>query len=230
MTTFGEISWEDNVPGDNKGNGKDLFLRLTEGSNELRLITRPYQYLVHKYKKEPNNPKDFGTKIPCSAIHGSCPLCTQGNSAKPRWLLGVIDRKTNGYKVLDVGYAVFQQIRKLAKNPKWGDPTKYDVDVLVDPHGGATGYYTVQPLSKEPLSAEDQVTRDNADLEDLKRRVTPPTPDFVTKRIEKLHSGGAPSGVANAVANRSQMSRPAAAPPPVAMSDDSDDEFPDYGS
>jgi len=224
MSTFGEISWEDDVPGDRRENSKDLFLRLLEGSNEVRLVTRPYQYLVHKYKKEPNNPKDYGTKISCSAIHGKCVLCNEGNSAKPRWLLGVIERKTGSYKILDVGYAVFQQIRKLAKNPKWGDPGKYDVDILVDPHGGATGYYTVQPLSKEPLSAQDQSVRDNADLEELKRRVTPPTPDQVEKRIEKLGSyGSATTQVKSSAPARAQQ-RPA----PVAVQDD-DDEFPDYG-
>jgi len=225
MTTFGEISWEDDVPGDKKENSKDLFLRLLEGSNEIRLVTRPYQYLVHKHKKDPQNPKDFGIKVACSAIHGSCPLCSQGNAAKPRWLLGVIERKTGSYKILDVGYAVFQQIRKLAKNQKWGDPTKYDLDILVDPHGGATGYYTVQPLSKEPLSAQDQVLRDNADLEDLKRRVSPPTPDAVEKRLEKI--GG--SAVIKPVSANKAAARPAA-PPPVSMSDETDDEFPDYSA
>jgi hypothetical protein len=230
MTTFGEISWEDDVPGDKKENSKDLFLRLSEGSNEVRLITRPYQYLVHKYKKEPNNPKDYGTKVPCSAIHGNCPLCNQGNSAKPRWLLGVIERKAGSYKILDVGYAVFQQIRKLAKNQKWGDPTKYDVDILVDPHGGATGYYTVQPLSKEPLSAQDQVVRDNADIEDLKRRVAPPTSDVVEKRLEKINGGGGGMS-AVAAARPAPNNRPVAnRPAPVAVADDTDDEFPDYSN
>ena len=230
MSTFGEISWEDDVPGDRKENSKDLFLRLAEGSNEVRLVTRPYQYLVHKYKKDPGNPKDFGTKVSCSAIHGSCPLCTQGDKAKPRWLLGVIERKSGTYKILDVGYAVFQQIRKLAKNAKWGDPTKYDLDVLVDPHGGATGYYTVQPLSKEPLTAQDQVIRDNADLEELKRRVTPPTPGDVEKRIEKINSfvPGNPMGQAR-TAPRNAM-QTAKAPPRVSVVDDTDDEFPDYGN
>ena len=56
MTTFGEVSWNDDVFGGNEGkkntNSKDLFLRLEEGSNEMRLVTQPFQYLVHKYKKE----------------------------------------------------------------------------------------------------------------------------------------------------------------------------------
>ena len=169
MNTFGQIDWNDEVYGDGQKNtnSKDLFLRLDDGSNEMRLVTQPYQYLVHKVKKDPNNPKDFGQKVLCSAIHGSCPVCTTGDKAKPRWLIGVISRKTNTYKILDISFAVFQQIRKLAKNARWGDPSKYDIDVIVDRAGGATGYYTVQPIAKEPLSAEDQKIKDNVDLEDL---------------------------------------------------------------
>ncbi len=227
MNTFGEVSWEDDVfsGGDKqKLNAKDLFLRLDEGSNEMRIITQPFQYLVHKYKKDPNNPKDFGQKVSCSAIHGSCPLCTMGDKAKPRWLLGVISRKTGTYKVLDVSFAVFSQIRKLARNTaRWGDPTKYDIDIVVDKNGGATGYYSVQPISKEPLSAADQQIKDNADLDDLKRRVTPLTPDQVLKRMEKISGGGETTSVAMPSKKPEQKAKPA----PVSMDDD-DDAFPSY--
>lgn len=195
MSIFGEISWDQDIAGDDKKNNKDLFLRLEEGSNELRLITNPYQYITHKYKKEPNNPKDFGVKVSCSMMHGSCPLCAANDKPKARWLLGVIERKKGTYKVLDISYAVYQQIRKLARNPKWGDPQKYDVDIVVDKNGGATGYYTVQPLSKEPLSAQDQFIKDNADLDDLVRRVTPLTPEQVNTRIERITGGTLSVGI-----------------------------------
>src|SRR5271169_2541043 len=158
MTTFGEVNWTDDVFGGDKKttNSKDLFLRLDEGLNEMRLITQPFQYLVHKYKKDGDT--GFGQKVQCSAIHGSCPLCAMGDKAKPRWLLGVISRKTNTFKILDISFAVFSQIRKYAKNAqRFGDPTKYDINVEVDKNGGATGYYSVQALGKEPLSAADQV-------------------------------------------------------------------------
>lgn len=57
MTTqiFGEVAWNDDLGGqDGKkfANSKDLFLRLDEGPNEIRLVTQPYQYLVHKFKKK----------------------------------------------------------------------------------------------------------------------------------------------------------------------------------
>lgn len=222
-TTFGEVNWSDEVygGGNKKEANKDLWLKLDEGDNEIRLVTQPYQFLIHKYKKDPNDKKDFGQKVYCSAIHGSCPLCSLGDKAKPRWLLGVISRKTNTYKILDISFAVFSHIRKLAKNPKWGDPTKYDLNIVVDKNGGATGYYTVQPLSKEPLSAADQVIKDNADLDELKRKVTPPTAEMVQKRIDKINGGTSP------VATTSTQAPKAAV---VDMSDDEplEETFPAY--
>lgn len=234
MTTFGEVSWNDDLFGDsgNKAsNAKDLFLRLDEGSNEMRLITQPFQYLVHKYKKEGD--PGYGQKVYCSAIHGSCPLCSSGDKAKPRWLLGVLSRKTGTYKILDVSFAVFSQIRKLARNTqRWGDPTKYDIDIVVDKNGGATGYYSVQPISKEPLSAADQQIKDNVDVDDLKRRVTPPTPDQVQKRIDKINGvdtgTSSPAGAKKPV--QAAPAKPVAKPAQVSMTDDDElsDSFPSY--
>lgn len=228
MSTFGEVSWNDNLDvfdgGNKKTNSKDLFLKLDEGDNEVRLITQPFQYLVHKYKKDDSD--KFGQKVYCSGVHGSCPLCAMGDKAKPRWLLGVISRKTGTYKILDVSYMVFSAIRKLARNVnRWGDPTKYDLNIIVDKNGGATGYYSVQPLPKEALSAEDQKLKDNADLDDLKRRVTPPSPEQVQARLDKIN------GVAPGTAAPKTAAAPAkASTPAVSMTDDDslDDAFPAF--
>jgi hypothetical protein len=232
MTTFGEVSYNDDVygGGDKKQvNNKDLWLRLSEGSNELRLVTAPFQYLVHKYKKEGDS--GFGQKVSCSAIHGSCPLCDLGaDKAKPRWFYGVIDRKTGTYKILDVSFAVFSDIRKLARNTaRWGDPTKYDIDIVVDKNGGPTGYYSVQPISKEPLSAADQKLKDDADLDDLKRRCTPLFPKDVQKRMDKINGVATDSDSATKnVAKPAVKAAPKAAV--VSMTDDDDlaEDFPAY--
>jgi hypothetical protein len=235
--TFGEVSWNDDVyAGSEKKNSKDLWLRLDEGSNEMRLITQPFQYLVHKYKKEDD--KGYGQKVNCSMIHGSCPLCAVGDKAKPRWLLGVISRKTGTYKILDISFAVFSQIRKLAKNTqRWGDPAKYDIDIVVDKQGGATGYYSVQPISKEPLSVEDQQIKDSADIDDLKRRVTPPSPADAQKRIDKIN-GTSGEGVEAVSSPTDKTVAPKVAPKatpkaksvpaPVSMSDEEEETFPAY--
>lgn len=237
MSTFGEVSWSDDVfGGDSKKNvnNKDLFLRLDEGSNEMRIVTQPFQYLVHKIKKDANNPKDFGQKVSCSAAHGNCPACETGDKAKPRWLLGVISRKTGTYKILDISFAVFSQIRKYAKNSaRWGDPTKYDIDVVVDKNGSPMSYYSVQAISKDPLSAADQVIKDSADIDDLKRRVTPLTPEQVQKRMNKiLGLADDASATAALLATTAKKVAPKAATktPSVSMTEDDElgSSFPDY--
>lgn len=233
MTTYGEISYNDDVYGDKKvNNSKDLFLRLDEGDNELRLLTNPFQYLVHKIKRDHTNPKDFGQKVSCSAIHGDCPACAH-DKAKPRWLYGVISRKTGTYKILDVSFAVFSQIRKLARNvQRWGDPTKYDINIVVDKNGGATGYYSVQPLPKEPLLASEQQVKDNVDLDDLKRRVTPPSADVVQKRLEKIF-GDLPHSemIQTPYSKKSTSLKDTPKVSVVNMGDDDlEESFPDYDS
>ncbi len=227
MTTFGEVSWSDDVfPGNNNkaNNNKDLWLRLEEGPNEMRLLTKPFQYFVHKFKKDGDT--GFGQKVHCSAIHGSCPLCATGDKAKPRWLLGVISRKTNTYKILDISFAVFSQIRKYAKNAgRFGDPTKYDINIEVDKNGGATGYYSVQAFSREPLSAADQVIKDSqVDEDDLKRRVTPPTPEQAQKRIDKINGVTTSGATATSAAptSKNTVAETPKATPAVSMSDDED--------
>lgn len=237
MSTFGEISWNDDVfAGENKKqtNSKDLFLRLDEGDNEMRVVTQPFQYLVHKYKKEGD--AGFGQKINCSALNGSCPLCALGDKAKPRWLLGVISKsgKTAGtYKILDISFAVFGQIRKYARNTKtWGDPTKYDLNIVVNKNADPVSYYQVQPIPKSPLTAEEQKIRDTqVDLDDLKRRVTPPQPADVQRRMDKIN-GVATDGAANGkkTAAAPKAAPKAAAAPAVSMTDDEDLEssFPSY--
>lgn len=220
MSTFGQVDWTDNLDfGDSKKkeSNKDLFLRLKEGNNEMRFVTAPFQYLVHKVKKDPNNPKDFGQKVMCAALNGTCPACAYGE-AKPRWLVGVIDRDSGTYKILDMGWAVFQQIRTHAKNAKLGDPQKYDVNIVVNPKAGAVGYYTVQTYSKEPLSAEDQVIKErDVDLEDLKRRVKPWSPEDVQKRLDKIFGADGATQPAQA-SGKGKAAR--SATPTVNMTDD----------
>lgn len=235
--TFGEVDWNSDLGfngggAEKKTNNKDLWLRLEEGSNVVRLVTQPHQYITHKSVKKVGD-KGFGQKVPCSAVHDSCPLCDKGLKAGPRWLLGVIDRKTNSFKILDISYQVFSQIRKYARNVAvWGDPQKYDLDIVVDKNGGPTGYYAVQPIPHKPLSASDQKTKDDADLEDLKRRVTAPTPDVVLKRLEKIlgDDGELYIPAAKAAPGKPAMGGKPGKAAPVEMTDEEDisDIFPDY--
>ena len=176
----GAVGWNEDFGGDKKKKDyKDYFLKLQDGENNLRFVTEPFQYIAHKVKKDPTNKKDFGRKIGCSQVHGSCPLCDEAAAiedkalrgqaeAKAYFYVGVIDLKSGTYKVLDFSTMIYNQIKKLSKKAAWGDPQKFDLCIEVDPKGGPAGYYTVSPLEKRPLSAAEQLLQDNADIDDLK--------------------------------------------------------------
>lgn len=187
----GPISWDDNTNLGGKGKkdtNKELFLRLKDGPNVIRLVTTPYQYYTHKGVKK-DDEKGFGRKVPCSQVHGSCPLCDMGLDPSPRYFLGVIDRAENKYKVLDVSWSTLQDIKGFANDPIWGDPMKYDLNIHKDPNH-PTKYYTVKANPHTPLSPTDQKLRDEADLTELEYKSTPLTPDVVQKIVDKIAKGG----------------------------------------
>lgn len=224
-TLFGEVSWDQQFGGKKGENNKDLWLTLDSGDNEVRLVTAPYQYLMHKVKPANAGPKDFGKKVNCSgpANEGECPICATGDKAKRRWLLGVISRKTGTYKVLDISWGVFSAIQSLAKNARWGDPKNYDINIHVDKNAAPNDYYRVQPIPKEPLSVEDQTLRDNADINFLKERVTPPSPAQVQERFDKI------LGLKTEGAEGTQSETKTAAKASVDLGDDFDaKDFPAY--
>jgi hypothetical protein len=183
---FGLTSWDTtDVKKAPKEKNENLFMRLDNGNNVIRLVTKPHEYLVHRYKVDEKDP-GFGERVLSSLFHGSDPLVDLGSKPKRRWLVGIIDRKTQSYKILDMSVSVFKSIQELVRDEDWGDPTQYDIDVKVDKNGGATGYYTVIPKSKKPLSKDDLDIKEKADLDDLKRRCTPPTPAQVQERIDAI--------------------------------------------
>jgi len=231
MTVYGEVAWGDVQDGGQKNDSRDSFLRLEKGSNIVRIITPPHQYNVHRYKRDGD--PGFGHKIMCSKVNGACPLCALGDVAKRRWFLGVIDRKTRSYKILDVGISVFKSIQGLTRDDEWGDPSRYDLDIKVDPNGGASNYYSITPKIPKPLSADDIQIKDMVDVEGLKRLCTPPSSAKVQERMDRLFADN-PVPDRNANNNRGGSGgdqRTAAAAPRQAadQSDDEDDvQFPAY--
>jgi hypothetical protein len=189
---YGLRDWSDisvRTPGKQNQNRRDLFLRLGEGDNCVRFITKPYQYQVYHYKTNEDD-KGFGDRV--MAPMDNDPFVPGGSLAdrklKPqtRWLAGVIDRKTQSYKILDISSSISNSLKDLAKNEKWGDPTQYDVTIVVDKNGGPSGYYRVMPDPKTPLSAADLELKSQIDTEDLLRRITPPTSEQVMERIRQI--------------------------------------------
>lgn len=188
---FGMTSWDEveiSTAKTSKRN-RDVYMKLQNGNNIVRILTKPFEYWQHKYKANEKDP-GFGERVMSSyPLHGTDPLMDNfGMKPKRRWLVGIIDRATSSYKILDLSPTAFKKIQELSRDEDWGDPSQYDIDIKVDEDGGATGYYNVIAKPKKPLSATDLELKNQVDLEDLKRRTTPPTPEEMLKRIEAINA------------------------------------------
>jgi len=184
MTEYkhGEVAWGDNGYSERQKE-KEIYLKLTPGSNLVRIITLPYQFYQHRYKME--NEKGFGSRYMCSGAHGKCPLCSLQDKPKRRWLVGVIDKKTSSYKVLDIGWSVYKEILGYSDDADWGDPSQYDIDIVVNPKAPPISYYSTVPKPKKPLNANELILKDQVNTKFLVDRTTPPTPEKAFELFEK---------------------------------------------
>lgn len=165
--------WED---GD-VGSGE--FMDLTEGSNLIRVITSPYQFYSH-YTMDVAK---ANRKVKCSI--DNCPVCQRGERAGPRWYIGVLNKKGRDTKamILEIGPQIYKQIVQLKKKDSWGDPRRYDLDIIRGPKG-ASPLYTVSPEPHAPLTDEDKALivkfKESVDLGTF---TSPPTPEEICEKL-----------------------------------------------
>lgn len=222
---FGQTSWDIDSGGSFKKNEKtkDLYLRLDDGNNVIRIVSKPHEYMVHKGFKPDPKAAGWGTRVMSSIYHGKDPLMEAPWNLKPsrRWLVYCIDRKTNTLKLLDLSKSVFDGIKELNGDDSWGDPSGYDINIKVNKAvQGAVGYYTVIPKGKSPLSASDLELRQSIDTADLARRCTPPLPEEVAKKVAAIIAkAGVGASAGNTVVAQSVVEEA------VQQSDDSDSDF-----
>lgn len=199
---WGDVDLSHSTP--KQGKQESKFLRLDEGDNRVRLLTQPSQYWQHKYK--PPGDTGYGFRILCSKagdnVTGNCALCDivaketaakveqkdrSVTKAQKRWLVGVIDRTSASYKILDISKTVFQAVQDLFNDEDWGDPIQYDINIKVNRSGGPTGYYGVTPKKAKPLSEADLELKDKEmDQEYLIQKCQPLTPAQVVENMERL--------------------------------------------
>lgn len=193
-TKYGLVTWDDADRGTGTGNRnrnqKDTFMKMNDGSNVVRILTKPHQYVVHKGYKPNETDRGFGWRIMCSAFNGeACPLCETKVKTQTRWYVGVIDRKTQSYKVLDIGFGIFKSIKTYNQDEDWGNPESYDIDIKVDKNADPANYYSCIPKPKKPLTPGDLALKTKVEEEymaDLLIRCKPPSREDVEKRMESI--------------------------------------------
>jgi len=124
------------------------YYKIQEGDNLLRIAGKPSKIEVHW-----EDTIDGGKRrIVCPGA--GCPICAKGSKPKSRYQCKVIDRRDNTVKMLDVGLSIISQIQAYAKEPDYGDPTKYDIKLKKEGKGLDTRYTTIPSRNMEPLTEE----------------------------------------------------------------------------
>ena len=141
---FGEVDWNN---GDT-GAPKNDYMKLEEGENVVRVMGNPVQYYVHWITTTDGSKRKIVSPIDSMALVSR--LEDAGFKRKATWIVKVLDRKTDTFKVLEVGSQIYNGIRSLYNNPKWGKVTDYDISIMRGPKGSQP-LYSVQPNPKEKI-------------------------------------------------------------------------------
>lgn len=162
------------------------FMKLVEGDNVVRFITKPHQFAVAWITDGSGVPR----KVRVSAEKND-PLRKRGEKIQSRWYVGVINRKAKAAQILEISSQIVSAVKKLYRDEDWGDPEQYDVNICRGP-AGSQPLYTVIAKPKKPLGEEDKaVAARFAENTDLKKMTTPPTPEEVAERLAAIEGGQA---------------------------------------
>jgi hypothetical protein len=221
---YGQLaSWDD---GD--VSGPNDFMNLVEGNNNVRVVTNPYQFVVHWTKDASGSNR----KIRCAI--DNCPLCRSGVKSQTRWYIGVIDRVSGQAKILEIGSQIYKGIKDYVSSDDWGEMVKhswgeimaYDINVKRGPKG-TQPLYTVMGSPKMKDITAEEVTLVEAFLErvDISKFTQPSTPEEVAEKMGASPggNGATPAGQQYAVGTQTVTNTEAGVKPAI-----EDDTF-DFG-
>jgi len=161
---FGEVDWNSA----DSSSGKSDFMRIEEGENTVRIMGNPIQFYIHWVNGPDGSKRKFNSPVENQALVRR--LEDSGFKRTARWFIKVLDRKDNRFKALEIGPQVYNSIKSLYNNQRWGKVTAYDVTITKGPKG-TQPLYSVTPNPKEALpsdlKAQFQEFNDRLNLEKL---------------------------------------------------------------
>lgn len=175
---FGVVDWND---GDAGSSRKTDFMRLTEGANVVRVMGNPIQSYIHWVELPDGSKRKMNSPVDSPELVQK--LEDAGFKRKPAWIVKVLDRNDNKFKLLEIGSQIYNGIKALYNNPKWGKVTRYDLTITRGPKGSQP-LYSVTPDPKEPLdeSLKDQFVAFN-DALNIDRLISPSDPAWVCEQL-----------------------------------------------
>lgn len=144
---FGEVDWNSADSGTTKSN----FMRLEEGENLVRVMGNPVQFYIHWVVTPDGSRRKVNSPVDSPELVRR--LEDSGFKRQARWLVKVLDRSDDEFRVLEVGPQIYNGIKSLYNNSRWGKVTQYDLSINKGPKGHQP-LYGVTPNPKEPLSGD----------------------------------------------------------------------------
>lgn len=166
---FGEVDWNSADSGTTKSN----FMRLEEGENLVRVMGNPVQFYIHWVVTPDGSRRKVNSPVDSPELVRR--LEDSGFKRQARWLVKVLDRSDDEFRVLEVGPQIYNGIKSLYNNSRWGKVTQYDLSINKGPKG-TQPLYGVTPNPKEPLSGDFKTKFvDFNDRVDVDKVITPAT-------------------------------------------------------
>jgi len=114
------------------GGGGDIRrMKFEVGTSIVRIVQDNFEDAwVHYF----NDKDGKNSRVVCLG-KGKCPVCETGAKATHRFYFNVIDRKEQKetkkteIKIMECGKMIYEQIRELALDEEYGDPTQYNLKI-----------------------------------------------------------------------------------------------------
>lgn len=126
---------------------ENLFFKFAEGDSRIRPLGDPRKYDIHWIG---------GERYVCSGE--DCSHCANGDKPQTRYVIWIIDRKTDSIKILESGITIFAGMKAVGEefgvNPG-GSKEGYDFKVTRKGTGLDTKY-TVMHIKNTPLTEKEK--------------------------------------------------------------------------
>tara|TARA_Y100000034_G_scaffold131937_1_gene193741 strand:+ start:291 stop:905 length:615 start_codon:yes stop_codon:yes gene_type:complete len=164
---FGEVDWNSA----DSGGTKSDFIRLEEGENTVRVMGNPVQFYIHWVVKPDGSRQKVNSPVEHPELVRR--LEDSGFRRQARWLIKVLDRTDNQFRLLEVGPQIYNGVKALYNNSRWGKVTAYDITICKGPKGQQP-LYSVTPNPKDALDSDLKTTFvEFNDRINIERLITP---------------------------------------------------------
>ena len=104
----GEIDWNEADLPSPKSGGKSDYMRLKEGENVVRIMGNPVQTYIHWVTLPDGTQRKIVSPSNSPALVKK--LEEAGFRRQPNWIIKVLDRSDNEFKLLEIGNQIYKGI------------------------------------------------------------------------------------------------------------------------